>query len=412
MASVESGIPESFSNEVRDAYAHLYDLAHLERHPLGHLVRYRSPEQSIGRRLRALLQDALEQIRPPADLAPSDRTWRPFRILQQRYIDGYSAQETMANLHISLRQMQRDHRKGLLAVTTILWRLASSVSHDQPDQAAGALQQEMDRLGLRLANIELAELVEGVLPSARMLAQSWNVRLEVAPTSRPISVHADPSLARPALLSLLSALITLAPHALQISWEATDTCVDLRLLTRPPLSAAAEERSHVLERLRSAAHLAQAQGGHIEIYERDGQPWDVHLFLQRSSGDSVLVVDDNEHVLQLFGRYLSSDGWRFTGVTSAAEARAVLESERPSLIVLDVMMRDVDGWQFLQQLRSDATLDSVPIIVCSVLDEPELARALGAQCLLKKPVTRQQMLAAVLQALAVYSRGEQPATAR
>jgi CheY-like chemotaxis protein len=69
-------------------------------------------------------------------------------------------------------------------------------------------------------------------------------------------------------------------------------------------------------------------------------------------------------------------------------------------------MRTMDGWELLQRLRADPALHDVPIIVCSVLNEPELAAALGARHYLKKPVSQQQMLAAIREVLLVQQSSE------
>jgi len=59
------------------------------------------------------------------------------------------------------------------------------------------------------------------------------------------------------------------------------------------------------------------------------------------------------------------------------------------------MMRDTDGWTVLQRLKAEPRTQDIPVLVCSVIDEPELARTLGAAGLLKKPVSREQLLDAV-----------------
>ena len=97
-----------------------------------------------------------------------------------------------------------------------------------------------------------------------------------------------------------------------------------------------------------------------------------------------------------------------TSATSAEKAFQAIEQEPPEVIILDIMMRDVDGWQLLQRLRTDTRLPDVPIIVCSVLKEPKVALALGAQYYLKKPVSQQQMLAALQEVLG----GSNPAALR
>ena len=65
---------------------------------------------------------------------------------------------------------------------------------------------------------------------------------------------------------------------------------------------------------------------------------------------------------------------------------------QPSLIILDVMMHNVDGWQVLSELRHDPATSHIPVVVCTVLPLEEMALALGANAFLQKPVSQQQFL--------------------
>ena len=67
----------------------------------------------------------------------------------------------------------------------------------------------------------------------------------------------------------------------------------------------------------------------------------------------------------------------------------------PVLILLDVMMPQVDGWEILQSMKLDEDLKHIPVIVCSAWEEPEMARSLGALRLLKKPITQKDLLDAL-----------------
>ena len=65
---------------------------------------------------------------------------------------------------------------------------------------------------------------------------------------------------------------------------------------------------------------------------------------------------------------------------------------QPSLIFLDVMMHNVDGWQVLSELHHDPATSHIPVVVCTVLPLEEMALALGANAFLQKPVSQQQFL--------------------
>jgi CheY-like chemotaxis protein len=71
------------------------------------------------------------------------------------------------------------------------------------------------------------------------------------------------------------------------------------------------------------------------------------------------------------------------------------EAEQPAAIVLDVMMPGRDGWEVLQVLKSHPATRHIPVVVCSVLQERDLALALGAAELLVKPVARPDLLRAL-----------------
>jgi len=110
----------------------------------------------------------------------------------------------------------------------------------------------------------------------------------------------------------------------------------------------------------------------------------------------VLVVDDNPDVGLLLRRYLLVGGYQPIIATTAAEAIALARSHPFYAVTLDLMMDNKDGWDVLQTLANDVRTEHIPVIVCSVLDQKDLALMLGASAFLRKPV----MPDALLQALA------------
>jgi CheY-like chemotaxis protein len=113
----------------------------------------------------------------------------------------------------------------------------------------------------------------------------------------------------------------------------------------------------------------------------------------------VLVVDDNEDVLALFQRCLKPYDFRVVTANNADRALDLATRLQPYAMTVDLMMPDGDGWDLIQTLLNQPQTQSIPIIVCSVLNQKELALSLGATAFLDKPVTEQALLAA-LQALA------------
>jgi CheY-like chemotaxis protein len=90
-----------------------------------------------------------------------------------------------------------------------------------------------------------------------------------------------------------------------------------------------------------------------------------------------LVVDDNQSFITLFCRYLSGTGWQVVGAHSGSEAEQILTELLSTVIILDGMMPQEDGWELLRRWRVENRTAAVPIIICSVLSEPHLALTLG-----------------------------------
>jgi len=78
----------------------------------------------------------------------------------------------------------------------------------------------------------------------------------------------------------------------------------------------------------------------------------------------VLVVDDDPDILQTLGLCLSTEGYRVLMAANGKEALDILDRERPSVILLDLMMPVMDGWQFVAELDSRGRRD-VPLLILS-----------------------------------------------
>jgi CheY-like chemotaxis protein len=109
------------------------------------------------------------------------------------------------------------------------------------------------------------------------------------------------------------------------------------------------------------------------------------------------VAEDDESTRRALTTLLNSAG--FT-VRTAADGREALDAlrrlPRPDLVLLDLVMPHLDGWQFLREKRQDPALASIPVVVVSgVADSDKQAGLLGAEARLQKPVAFDQLLATV-----------------
>jgi len=131
----------------------------------------------------------------------------------------------------------------------------------------------------------------------------------------------------------------------------------------------------------------------------------VTLVLSVARQVPVLMIDDNADTLQLFERYLSQSRYRFIGVRDPGQALDLIEELAPQVVLLDVMLPGVDGWELLGRLREHPRTRAVPVLVCTILPQEQLALTLGAAAFIRKPVSREGLLAALDPLVAPQSRG-------
>jgi CheY-like chemotaxis protein len=85
--------------------------------------------------------------------------------------------------------------------------------------------------------------------------------------------------------------------------------------------------------------------------------------IQGGAGRTVLVIDDDPKAVQLFGAYLMAAGYRVISAYGGLEGIEVARAQLPDLIVLDLMMPEVSGFEVVEALKRDAATASLPIIV-------------------------------------------------
>jgi CheY-like chemotaxis protein len=85
---------------------------------------------------------------------------------------------------------------------------------------------------------------------------------------------------------------------------------------------------------------------------------------------TVLLVDDDQEVLQLFARMISSSerGYRILQATSGQRALDLMHERRPDVVLLDLIMPGVDGFQVLQEKCQDPSIRDIPVVVVSSRD--------------------------------------------
>jgi CheY-like chemotaxis protein len=109
----------------------------------------------------------------------------------------------------------------------------------------------------------------------------------------------------------------------------------------------------------------------------------------------LLTADDQLLVCELVRSFVEPEGFATVPARSAREAVEKARELRPDAITLDLLLQGRNGWETLYQLKSHPATAHIPVIIVSVLEEKEMAFALGASDYLLKPIEREALLAAL-----------------
>lgn len=399
---------DEFVGYLRDALNHMHDPAHLRRSPLAALfgVANRPDGPSV---LRQRLIQAICALQPDAGVPSQAHTWRQYESLYYRYVQQFSQKEVADQLGLGERQLRREQRAALEALACQLWTglqpIPEAVEAREGDTAGLPVPEEFSWLTQAPPDTptDVKKTLHDAINLVRPLAGKYgvNVNLEVADVP---SLAVDPVAFRQILLNVLGVTIARSPGGLvRISARPVPPFVEVVVDCTPSASPSQVPPEHAAS-LALAGQMADLCGGRLAASEADSL-LRATLTLPATGQVHVLVIDDNVSALQLFERYTAGTHYRLSTLQDGEQAVSTAERLAPALIVLDVMMPRVDGWEILGRLRQHPRTQRIPIIVCTILDQEELALSLGADAYLRKPVTRHAFLAALEQQVTPAATG-------
>lgn len=406
-------VSEAVSDDlVMDAYEHLYDLVYLRTHPLAALL---LPDPCLSHkdrawRLHQMLLDVIEELNPGPGSPRQSHEWRLYRLMVLRYAEGLDVQAVADQLVISRRHFYREVRAAMQSVAHLLRERVAAVrpTSERASHAAGQqpprnrrelLRLEEARLAQRSRDVRLDELVAGLLSILQPMVKQRGLDVRYVESKGVPSVSVDRTLLRQLLLGVLGFLIEHAEQGvIELTAQSEDTAVRLSLRATPPVAIRPMGGADAEARLGALQEIANLGATQVQPVRSGDAIVGFDMRLPAASGRSVLIVDDNVDTLDLLSRYLIPHGYRVFTAQTARDALDQARQLQPRAVILDLMMPDRDGWDVLQTLRNQPSTGNIPIIVCSVLNQKDLALSLGASAFRLKPVTESTLLAA-LQAL-------------
>ncbi len=131
------------------------------------------------------------------------------------------------------------------------------------------------------------------------------------------------------------------------------------------------------------------------------------MTVPQTSPARILIADDDPQGVELLEAYLASTGYDIRTAADGEEALKVIQEWQPDLVLLDVMMPKISGFQVCKRLRSEERTRRIAVLMVTALDQPsdvERAVEAGAEHFLTKPINKAELLRHIHALLA--SRGQ------
>lgn len=394
---------ERFENSLKEGLTHLHDPA-FQPSPLLRQVLRCAPTQGVEAVQKALIK-AIDELQPGDDTPAHARVWRLYRLLSYRYVQQFTQVEVAQRLNISLRHLRREQQQAIRVLAQRLWEQRPTSPPPAPvDAVPPPAQTGSWQTQVRQELVSLAQHAPGAVAEVRTAIDSAVKVGQALVKDRPIELRAQPVPANllaamhPSLLNqiLVTAIEKLAQEMdsgeIVIAADVAGDGIELTV-SGGPLAAPNLPQSDLIQ------EILAAQNGACRVTLHDSHVR-FNLGLPSAHRIRVLVVDDNYDLVHWYRRYTAQTRYTLTHLPVGEAVFETVAQQQPDIIVLDVMLPDIDGWELLTRLHEAPETRTTPVIICSVVKREALALALGAALYLPKPVHRQQFIEALDQALA------------
>lgn len=305
---------------------------------------------------------------------------------------------------------------------------------------------EAGKLELVCTTVDLPEVFRGVLATATGLLKDKSLQLRPEyPEDMPL-VWADPIRVRQIILNLLSNAIKFTnTGSVTLKAEVDDDWVTISVIDTG-IGIPEEGRFAIFDRFRQISsgafseiegtglgldiskQLSQMHGGDLSVHSQEGKGSRFSFTLPLATADqlmtktlpvannnsftifnrenigtdevlSILLVEDEVSMRELLRRALESVGYLVIDTHDGAQVMELALGLLPNLIILDVNLPHVSGWEVITQLKSDAETKDIPVVVCTASHDRQRAMDAGAAVFLGKPVTPDEVITVVQEQL-------------
>jgi CheY-like chemotaxis protein len=401
-------IRQEFEQELQEALTRLYDPDYYPSVPFCVLIGCDPGAGSLG--VQSAIFRLIQDLEPSRDTPRSARTRLIYDLLYSRFVLKLTQEETAERLHVSVATAWRLQREAI----HMLARLFGERRTEQGRPAGVLIRQEEElppenrapeaqlpdwrsQVERELASLresapgavaDVAQVVNDVIELERAQTAERDVRLEIGFVQPDLAATVHPSVLYQMLVTAIGRLARYTPAgriAIFAGLEDGNARITITAAITADQMPAEEDLIRDVLVPEGASIGAQIDGESVFLWLKLPSPGKV----------TVLVVDDNPDMADLYRRSTEGTSYHIVHIAQGQDLFETVETAKPDVIVLDVMLPDIDGWKLLMRLYETPATRPIPVIVCSVVREEELALSLGAALYLAKPVRARQFIQAL-----------------
>jgi len=289
---------------------------------------------------------------------------------------------------------------------------------------------EAGKTVVRPVEFEVRDLFAALRGMLRPLLVNDQVALTFVPADDLPPLYTDESKVSQILRNFISNALKYTEHGVvEVSAALSDDRTEMRFSVRDTgIGIAAEDRERIFQEFAQVEHplqrrvrgtglglplskrLAELLGGTLEVASVPGQgstftariPLQFSPPLQHEVPTTwqpdpfrrpVLLIEDSPETLLTYQKYLRDSMFEPIPARTLREARLALQRYQPRAIVLDLLLKGEDAWEFLSALKTSDAGRDLPVLVVTSVEDPSKALALGAAAIVPKPIDRETLLA-------------------
>ena len=291
---------------------------------------------------------------------------------------------------------------------------------------------EAGKMQLEPQRFDVAPVLEYSLGLVRQRAADHGITLELLLPDAVGAVHADELRFKQVVVNLLSNAVKFTPDGGRVTVAARRAGEELQVtVTDTGPGVPPEDRERIFESFQQGGRGAPKEEGTglgLTLSRRIVELFGGRMWLESQVGvgstfgfaipvgspstfrgqpprprggeqrPTVLIADDDVRSAELLAAYLDGAPVEVRRVEDGEQALAAVRTAPPAVLLLDIRLPTIDGWEVLRAVKEDPATSGVPVVLVTVVDEPRRGLALGAAGYLVKPVAREDLLDALRRA--------------